>query len=75
MLEITAARVYVRRDGGLARIYATDGGGGARVHGAVFLCDGWFTEHWTKTGYYWGACSGGKHDYDLISEYDWRKVE
>ena len=74
MLELKAGRVYVRRDGGIARIYATDGGGGARVHGAVYRNGGWFTEHWTRAGYYWGACVANKHDYDLIAEYDWSKV-
>lgn len=50
-LIITPGKLYRTRDGRKARVYATDGGGSYRVHGAVFRIDGiWLLSTWTING-------------------------
>ena len=49
MIDIN--KKYRTRDGREVRIYATDGGGGRTVHGAVYCAGNWYPQSW---------CSGGK---------------
>jgi len=60
---------WVRRDGGLARIYAVDGGDGFAIHGARNTADGWVVDQWTVDGAYLRRISSPR---DLICKYDWR---
>ncbi|CAB5220125.1 hypothetical protein UFOVP231_64 [uncultured Caudovirales phage] len=56
-------KVYKTRDGREVRIYATDGGVGASIHGAIKTKAGWSTTAWGEHGNYW---CGEDHDNDLI---------
>ena len=49
-LVIDKNKQYRTRDGGEARIYATDGGGTHPVHGAIKLKDGWEAVAWRIDG-------------------------
>ena len=68
-LDIRPGETWLRRDGGKARIYATDGGAPCPIHGAV-ECDGeWWFETWTKKG---TVFESNGHSRDLIRRLDWR---
>ena len=68
-LDIKPGETWLRRDGGKARIYATDGGAPCPIHGAV-ECDGeWWFETWTKKG---TVFESNGHSRDLIRRIDWR---
>lgn len=41
---------YLTRDGRKARVYATDGCGNYRVHGAILINPGWQPELWDVRG-------------------------
>jgi hypothetical protein len=56
-------KTYRTRDGREVRIYATDGGAGASIHGAIKSGTGWLTTAWGARGNYW--CNED-HDHDLI---------
>ena len=56
-------KTYRTRDGREVRIYATDGGAGASIHGAIKSETGWLTTAWGVRGNYW--CNED-HDHDLI---------
>ena len=45
------------------RIYATDGGGGYPIHGAIQSGESWVSRSWTKDGL---LCRGLQNDVDLI---------
>lgn len=61
MIDIN--KKYRTRDGREVRIYATDGGAGASIHGAIKTETGWLTTAWGVRGNYW--CNED-HDHDLI---------
>jgi hypothetical protein len=46
---ISKDKTYRTRDGREVRIYATDGGGGYLVHGAIYM-DGWQAHVWSGDG-------------------------
>jgi hypothetical protein len=50
MLKIEVGKMYLTRDGHLARIYATDGGDRYPVHGAIKRDRGWVQNDWTADG-------------------------
>ena len=62
--------IWLRRDGGKARIYAIDGAGEFLTHGATKTEDGWVLDSWTEKGKIW---IDGDSDCDLIQKYDWRE--
>ena len=45
------------------RIYATDGGGGYPIHGAIQIGESWISRSWSKDGL---QCEGMQNDVDLI---------
>lgn len=60
---IDPAKAHRTRDGRAVRIYATDGGGGINVHGAVqHPAYGWLPESWFSNG----RNSANIDEYDLI---------
>ena len=59
------------RDGGKARVYATDGGGVYPSHGAIYYNSRWIQQEWTSMGNYF--LSEGDHHRDLISKWPTRK--
>jgi len=61
MIDIN--KKYRTRCGHEVRIYATDGGAGASIHGAIKTGTGWLTTAWGARGNYW--CNED-HDHDLI---------
>ena len=70
-LDIKPGQLWLRRDGGKARIYANDGSPPFVIHGAFEGTDGqWGAESWTSAG---GVCSEINDPYDLIRRYDWRE--
>ena len=60
---IDISKKYRTRNGREVRIYATDGGAGASIHGAIKTKTGWLTTAWGARGNYW--CNED-HDHDLI---------
>ena len=62
--------IWLRRDGGKARIYALDGAGEFPIHGATEHEDGWHLDSWTSKGSFW---LNEESDFDLIQKYDWRE--
>jgi hypothetical protein len=52
------------RDGREARIYATDGGGPAHIHGAVLSGGKWFLQSWYSFGH--ATATGQASNADLI---------
>jgi hypothetical protein len=52
MVMFEAGKEYLTRDGRRARVYATDGGLGSMIHGAIrSSIDGeWFASEWPKDG-------------------------
>lgn len=61
MIDIN--KKYRTRDGREVRIYATDGGAGASIHGAIKTETGWLVTAWGARGNYW--CNEDHH-HDLI---------
>lgn len=61
-----AGEEYVTRDGGKARIYATDSGGQLPIHGAVTMAGDcqWYINEWTSSGRY--LASEAPHPNDLM---------
>ena len=57
--------VEAERDGREVRIYATDGGGGFLIHGAIYD-DGWQLHHWSHNGESRYIYDGSRGDYTLI---------
>ena len=55
---ISKDKQYRTRDGREVRIYATDGGSGSLVHGAIYT-DGWQSRCWTKDGKYFSQDATG----------------
>lgn len=50
-VEIEVGKYYRTKNGNKARIYATDGGFGKKIHGAFLRSDGaWIPEWWLKDG-------------------------
>jgi hypothetical protein len=49
-MKISKGRTYTTIDGRAVRIYATDGCGGHRVHGAIKFKRGWHNDTWTQKG-------------------------
>lgn len=50
--DYTTPGAIVRlRDGGKARIYATDGAGGYPIHGAAWIGTRWVLREWTREGF------------------------
>ena len=70
-LDIKPGQVWVRRDGGKARIYATDGEQHSPVHGAYETKSGWEIAFWNLNGTYLHGSL--EHSFDLIRLYDWRE--
>ena len=70
-LDIKPGQKWVLRDGGKARIYATDGRRDYVIHGAYETEDGWLVASWRTDGAY-DACVR-ENDRDLIRLYDWRE--
>ena len=68
-LDIKPGETWLRRDGGKARIYATDGSGLYPIHGALEIAGGWTHDAWTREGSF--GREGG-HQLDLIRRNDWR---
>ena len=61
---IAINKKYRTRDGREVRIYATDGGGGTAIHGAIKECSGrWRQESWWSNGQ---LLSSLQSDSDLI---------
>jgi len=61
---IDKSKIYRTRDGREVRIYATDGGGGTAIHGAIKECSGrWRQESWWSNGQ---LISSSQSDSDLI---------
>lgn len=54
-----AGCTYETRDGGTARIYATDGGGVYPIHGAVYGDGIWLSASWTASGLHYDGELGG----------------
>ena len=75
-LDPKPGETWLRRDGGKARIYATDGRGPHPIHGSAENPDGWAISIWGRDGSIWGrdGNAGGarQHPHDLIRRYDWR---
>lgn len=69
-INLKPGEIWRRRDGGKARIYATDGTEPFPVHGATEHEDGWRLDSWTSKGSFW---LNEKSDFDLIQKYDWRE--
>ena len=67
-LDIKPGQVWVRRDGGQARIYAIDGMGLYSIQGASKVKDGWRSTSWDASGNFYPI----ETDFDLIRLYDWR---
>ena len=65
-----SGETWVRRDGGLARIYAVDCSDTYPIHGATKSDGQWFVNVWTSDGHY--SVSEKTAAYDLIHKYDWR---
>lgn len=63
--------IWLRRDGGKARIYATNCSDTYPIHGATESDGQWFVNVWTASGSY--SVSERNAAYDLISKYDWRE--
>lgn len=62
--------IWIRQDGGEARIYAVDGDGEFSIHGACYVNHGWRLESWTENGRYWVDSSS---PYNLVQKHDWRE--
>ena len=60
---IDPTKTYRTRDGREVRIYAVDGVGPYRVHGAIKMNEGWVDSVWTPHGDYHVS---SKDNYDLI---------
>jgi hypothetical protein len=63
--------IWLRRDGGKARIYATNCSDTYPIHGATESDGQWFVNVWTANGSY--SASERNAAYDLIRRYDWRE--
>ena len=70
-LDIKPGQVWVRRDGGKVRIYATDGAGPYPIHGAFETKSGWRIAFWSLHGGY--LHSSLERSFDLIRLYNWRE--
>lgn len=70
-LDIKPGQTWLRRDGGKARIYATDGMGLYSIHGATKVEGGWKLMSWDASGSFYPI--EPDFDYDLIRLYDWRE--
>lgn len=70
-LDIKPGQTWIRRDGGKARIYATDGAGDFQIHGACEIEGGWEVNSWRLDGAYFKK--GVENNFDLIRLYDWRE--
>lgn len=65
-MTIEPNKFYRTRDGDKIRVYATDGFGDFRIHGAVHRYNGWQPSFWTITGGYLRDMDSGN---DIISEW------
>ena len=59
---ISMDKQYRTRDGREVRIYAVDGGGNSKVHGAILEGDGWIATTWASTGIKSGFVYTGEED-------------
>jgi hypothetical protein len=64
-MKIKKGCKYLTRDGHKVRVYATDGNGKSKVHGAIRFSDGWYVFTWTRGG---KSFSYEKHDLDIVAE-------
>lgn len=70
-LEIEVGKFYRLRNGLKARIYAVDGGGSYKIHGAVFDASSpklWWINIWRASGRQ--DSQNYEHGQDIVSEWD-----
>lgn len=69
MKTIRVGTEYKDVGGNQVRIYATDGGNGAQIHGAVCINDHWMSRNWTASGQ-WDPTEISPNDINLTTPYD-----
>lgn len=65
-ITLLPGKHYRTRDGKKVRIYATDGRGPIRCHGAFLTHEGWICTTWTAEGLY---VPPSVSDFDIIAEW------
>jgi hypothetical protein len=65
-MKIEVGKFYKTRDGSEVRVYAVDGGGFDKIHGAILQGNNWSATQWNSDGKWTKAL--GVTAFDIVSE-------